>query len=113
MLRKLKIYQESGSIKDTRVVMVLRTGNTGFPNVAPCLFIGKDLGLCSHSFKLDTTAFVFFVIHVYVPSWFTCSTAINVPIHDLRLLKKLYTYQMINQKIADVAITTFYRHLWY
>ena len=26
--------------------MVLRTGNTGFPNVAPCLFIKKDVGLC-------------------------------------------------------------------
>ena len=45
ILSRLKIYQESGPIKDTRVVVVLRTGNTGFPNVAPCLFIGKDVGL--------------------------------------------------------------------
>ena len=52
MLRRLKTYQESGPIKDTRVVVVLRTGNTGFPNVAPCLFIGKDREPCSHTFKL-------------------------------------------------------------
>ena len=84
------MYQESGPIKDARVVVVLWTGNTGFPNVAPYLFIGKDVGLCSHTFKLDTTALVFFVIHVYVPSWFTCSSAINVPIHDLCLFKKLH-----------------------
>ena len=45
MLRRLKIYQESGPIKDARVIVVLRTGNTGFPCVAPCLFIGKDVGL--------------------------------------------------------------------
>ena len=57
MLGRLKIYQESGPIKDARVVVVLRTGNTGFPNVASCLFTGKDVGLCSHTFKLDTTAF--------------------------------------------------------
>ena len=56
MLSRLKIYQESGPIKDTRVVVVLRSGNIGFSNVAPNLFIGKDVGLCSHSFKLDTTA---------------------------------------------------------
>ena len=96
MLSRLKIYQKSGPIKNTRVVVVLRTGNTRFSNVAPNLFIGKDVGLCSHTFKLDTTAFVFFVIHVYVPSWFTCSSAINVPIHDLRLFKKLHWYKMIN-----------------
>ena len=45
MLSRLKKYQESGPIKDARAVVVLRTGNTGFPNVAPCLFIGKDVGL--------------------------------------------------------------------
>ena len=69
--------------------------------------------LNSRSFKVDTPANVFFVIHMYVPSWFTCSSAINVPIHDLRLFKKLHMYKMIIQKIADVAITTFNRHLWY
>ena len=46
MLSRLKKYQESGPIKDARVVVVLRTGNIGFSNVAPCLFIGKDVGLC-------------------------------------------------------------------
>ena len=56
MLSRLKIYEEPGPIKDTRVVVVLRTGTTGSPNVAPCLFIGKDVGLCSHTFKLDITA---------------------------------------------------------
>ena len=78
MLRRLINYQESGSIKDARVVLVLRTGNTGFPNVPPCLFIEEDGGLCSHTFKMDCTAFVFFVIHVYVPWWFTCSSAISL-----------------------------------
>ena len=58
MLRRLKKYQESGSIKDAKVVVVLRTGNTGFPNVPPCLIIGKDVGLRSHTFKLDTTTFL-------------------------------------------------------
>ena len=40
MLRRLKKYQESGPIKDSKAVVVLRKGNTGFPNVAPCIFIG-------------------------------------------------------------------------
>ena len=56
MLSRLNIYQESGPITDARVVVVLRTGNTGFPNVAPYLFMEKDVGVCSHTFKLDTTA---------------------------------------------------------
>ena len=55
----------------------------------------------------------FFVIHVYVPSWFICLSAINVSILDLCLSKKLHLYKMIIQKIADVAITTFNGHLWY
>ena len=45
ILRRLKKQKESGSIKDARAVVVLRTGNTGFPNVVPCLFIGKDVRL--------------------------------------------------------------------
>ena len=45
MLRRLKKYQESGPIKDARAVVVLRTRNTGFPNVASCLLIGKAVGL--------------------------------------------------------------------
>ena len=57
MLSRLKIYQEFGPIKDTRVVVVLRTENTGIPNVPPCLFIGKDVGQCSRTFKLNATAF--------------------------------------------------------
>ena len=56
MLRRLKKYQESGPIEGARTVVVLSTGNTCFPNVAPCLFIGKDVGLryrkrCGNMFK--------------------------------------------------------------
>ena len=47
MLRKLKKYQDFGPIKDARAVVVWRTGNTGFINVTPCVFIKKDVGLCS------------------------------------------------------------------
>ena len=54
MLSRLKIYQDFGPIKDTRVVVVLRTGNTGIPTVPPCLSVEKDVGQCSHIFKLDT-----------------------------------------------------------
>ena len=59
MLRRLKKYQESGPTRDARVVVVLRTGNIGFPNVAPCLFTGKDyvMFLCSYTFKEGTAAF--------------------------------------------------------
>ena len=46
MLRRLKKYQESGPIKDARAVAVLRIGSTGFPNIAPCLFVGNDVGIC-------------------------------------------------------------------
>ena len=64
--------------------------------------------------ELDKFAhFVFFVIHVYVPWWFTCSSAINAPIHDLCLFKKIHAYKMINPKIPDAAMTTFNRHHWY
>ena len=58
MLRRLEKHQESGPIKDARIIVVLRTENIGFPNVRPCLFIGKDVRLCSHTFLLDTTAFL-------------------------------------------------------
>ena len=44
LARRLKKYQESGPIKDAWAVVVLRTGNTGFPNVALCVFYCKRYG---------------------------------------------------------------------
>ena len=61
MLSRLKIHQESGPIKDARVVVVLWTGNTGFPNVAPYLFIGKDVELCSQHFQTGHHSFSVFL----------------------------------------------------
>ena len=45
-VEEVKKYQESEPIEDARVAVVLRTGNTGFPNASPRLFIGKGVGLC-------------------------------------------------------------------
>ena len=70
MLRRLEKHQESGSIKDARAV-VLRTENIGFPNVRPC-------GTMFTHFQMDSKAFVFFVIHAYLPWWFTSSSAISL-----------------------------------
>ena len=73
-----------------------------------------NLILNSRSGELDKlTHFVIFVIHVYVKWWLTCSSATNAPVHDLRLYYQLQSYKEINTNVAEAAITTFNRHLWY
>ena len=57
--------------------------------------------------------FVVFVIHVYVSWWLTCSSSINVPVHNLCLFSQPYSQKQINSRVAEAAIATFNRHTWY
>ena len=51
-----------------------------------------NLILNSRSKELDKlTHFVTFVIHIYVKWWFTCSSAIDAPVHDLSLFHQLFS----------------------
>ena len=73
-----------------------------------------NLILNSRSKELDKlTHFVTFAIHIYVKWWFTCSSAIDAPVHDLSLFHQLHSYKEIHSKLAEATITTLNRHLWY
>ena len=57
--------------------------------------------------------FTDFVVHIYVPWWFTCSTSAAAPSNDLLLINHFYIYQEINKVVSQSALTAFKRHLWY
>jgi len=57
--------------------------------------------------------FCLFVVTVYVKAWFTASSAIAAPNHDLTFLRVLDEYKTIDQRVAEVSIKKFRNHLWY
>ena len=60
-----------------------------------------NLMLNSRSKELDKlTHFVTFSIHIYEKWWFTCSSAIDAPVHDLSLFHQLHSYKEIHSKIS-------------
>ncbi|XP_025424087.1 uncharacterized protein LOC112693307 [Sipha flava] len=58
-------------------------------------------------------AFNIFVVKVYIKYWYTSSCGELAPNNDLNLLKELDHYKNSNKLIADAAIKSFSRHLWY
>jgi len=55
--------------------------------------------------------FIPFVVTVYVPAWFSASSAVAAPAGDLKFLQNLVSYTDID--IATVTSHKFSNHLWY
>ena len=52
------------------------------------------------------------VIH-YVPAFLLSSCGRDAAFYDLKLYKSLLLYQAVDKELADSAIATMNRHLWY
>jgi hypothetical protein len=50
---------------------------------------------------------------IYVKAWLSATSAADAPINDLRLWNDLHEYRKIDPAIAEAAIKTLDRHLWY
>ena len=57
--------------------------------------------------------FTAFNIQFYIPHFFMASTGSDAAHNDLKLYKDLLKYKKIDQVIADEALKTLSRHLWY
>lgn len=54
-----------------------------------------------------------FIVKIYIKPWYNAPLASLAPSQDLRFLKDLYYYSEVNERISQVTIKTFSRHLWY
>ena len=54
-----------------------------------------------------------FVSCVYVESWAVANIAVIAPSWDINLLKRLESYQIINQKISTAALQKMASQLWF
>uniref|UniRef100_UPI00358FC079 uncharacterized protein n=1 Tax=Myxine glutinosa TaxID=7769 RepID=UPI00358FC079 len=61
----------------------------------------------------ELRAFNIFVCLVYVQAWFRAPQAIEAPLNDINLFKKLEKFEQINQKMAQAALKALGRHTWY
>ena len=52
------------------------------------------------------------VVH-YVPAFLLSSCGRDAAIHDLQLYKSLLRYQAVDKELAESALATLNRHLWY
>jgi hypothetical protein len=52
-----------------------------------------------------------FVIQIYLQAWFTCNSAVDAPINDLKLLDNLKQYEV--EEIRATGIKWLTRHSWY
>ena len=50
---------------------------------------------------------------IYIKHWFLASKTVSAPQNDLLLLKELYYYKEINEKITNAALNKFKNHLLY
>lgn len=57
--------------------------------------------------------FNLFITSVYLQAWYSCPSAASAPRQDLDMLHKLVEYKQINERVANAALNTFGRHLWY
>lgn len=54
-----------------------------------------------------------FISAIYCRFWNRCTHLFEAAINDLELLKELERYRGVDEKVADVALTVFKRHLYY
>lgn len=57
--------------------------------------------------------FCLFVALIYTKHWNHCPNAADAPFNDLQLLKELDIYRQIDADVAESALESFKRHLWY
>jgi hypothetical protein len=57
--------------------------------------------------------FNLFIVSVYLQAWYLCPSAASAPRQDLQMLQKLVEYKQLNERVANAALNTFRRHLWY
>ena len=50
---------------------------------------------------------------MYCSWWFTCTSAVDAPYHDLKFYQKLLEYKAVDASISLSALKAFGRHLWY
>ena len=55
----------------------------------------------------------FFIIFVYLRSWFTASFLYSSANADLDLYKRINRFSKVDKKVADVAKSVLQRHTWY
>lgn len=63
--------------------------------------------------KYNIKRFSTFVALIYVRYWNRCTNLFDAPFNDLSFLQELQTYQMIDEPVANVAMSAFCRHLNY
>ena len=57
--------------------------------------------------------FNIFVMQMYLKAWYTCQCATSASQNDLKLLKELVAYEIINISVAKAAVKIFPGHVWY
>lgn len=57
--------------------------------------------------------FCLFVVLLYQEEWFTANSSIDAPRQDLQFLKKLYSCNILPEKLLKAASKKLERHLWY
>ena len=57
--------------------------------------------------------FVYFIIMIYIPWWFQCSTTADCPINDLCLHKDINEFSGLDEAITQKSIKSFSNHTWY
>ena len=69
--------------------------------------------ICTDSQLAKLRVFEDFLSTIYSQWWATCPNAVDAPYNDLQLYKALLQSKKVNTSVADSAITTLKRHLWY
>ena len=57
--------------------------------------------------------FAMFLLYVYIPWWFHCTSAIAAPFADLNLMQTLHKYSKIDPIVASSALKKLKLHLWH
>ena len=56
---------------------------------------------------------VLFIALIYAPARLSASQAVDAPVNDLILLKRLLQYRKTDSQIDEAALPEIRRHLWY
>jgi hypothetical protein len=54
-----------------------------------------------------------FTVNVYIQHWYTCQCAQYAPLNDLRLIKRLETFEEKCKNLTKSTLEVLSRHLWY
>ena len=57
--------------------------------------------------------FCVYAVMFYIPFFLTANIGADAAVNDLSLYKKLKKFQQVDKELADEALTTLSRHLWY